>query len=260
MGKSAMSGSSIVCFLNRALGERVLIDLLERSELEVDLVVLHEESNRDFGTAIGSAAVMTVSWQEFISDWLPLHGREGLFSHGLSVLFGHRLPREVLDLCRNGVLNFHPSFLPFGRGAHPAAWAIWDDEPYGATLHLMDETLDTGPILNQVPIPIHETDTSTSLYEKGLNALWDLYLDSALSWLQGRGSDFHPQNGVGSSHSVAEVTSLTDLKLTSTMSVGRMIRLLRARTFGPHDGAHFRVGGEHYGVTVDVYRLDDLTE
>lgn len=260
MDEPIKSDTSILCFLNRPLGERILIDLLGRPELHVGLVVLHEERDRDFRSLSGSAAIPALSWGAFMSEWLPAHGQEDLFSHGVSVLFGHRLPPEVLRLCRKGVLNFHPSYLPFGRGAHPAAWAIWNEEPYGATLHLMDDTLDTGPILNQVSISIHATDTSDSLYEKSLNALWDLYGSSALQWLRGNEIQFHPQQGTGSSHSIADLATLTNLELTSSMSVGRAIQWLRARTFGTYDGAQFQIGGEQYGVTVRVYSSHKATD
>ena len=257
MDNSVNFESSIVCFLNRPLGEKVLNDLMEKSDLKVNLVVLHDEGNRDFGALAESTVV---SWNEFTFDWLPIHYQQSLFTHGISVLFGHRLPPEVLGLCRHGVLNCHPSFLPFGRGAHPAAWAIWKGEPYGATLHLMEDTLDTGPILDQVSIPVHLTDTSASLYAKGLLALWDLYLASALPWLRGQKSEFHPQQGVGSSYTIADLESLTNIELTSSMALGRALQLLRARTFGARDGAHFQISGEHYGVTVHVYNRNDVVE
>ncbi|NQV81984.1 MAG: hypothetical protein HQ495_15610 [Alphaproteobacteria bacterium] len=45
------------------------------------------------------------------------------------------------------VLNAHPGLLPEYRGATPVLWAISNHDPIGATLHQMDEEIDTGPLL-----------------------------------------------------------------------------------------------------------------
>ncbi len=69
--------------------------------------------------------------------------------------FSRRLPIEVLRLPRLGCLNVHPSLLPDNRGPDPLFWTFWRGDPTtGVTVHLMDEGLDTGPILLQERIPV----------------------------------------------------------------------------------------------------------
>jgi methionyl-tRNA formyltransferase len=81
--------------------------------------------------------------------------------------FGQLLPRPVLELPGCGCINIHPSLLPRHRGAAPVAAAILaGDEFTGVTIMLMDEGLDTGPVLTRVQIAISDRDNSGSLGSK----------------------------------------------------------------------------------------------
>jgi len=56
----------------------------------------------------------------------------------------------LLSAPKQGAINFHPSYLPRCRGAHPVYWTIAAEEPYGGvSCHFMEETIDTGPLLAQ---------------------------------------------------------------------------------------------------------------
>src|SRR5439155_9924970 len=64
------------------------------------------------------------------------------------VAYGQILPRWLLDLPAVAPVNVHASLLPLYRGAAPVAWALLRGDPVtGCTTMLMEETLDTGPIL-----------------------------------------------------------------------------------------------------------------
>jgi len=64
------------------------------------------------------------------------------------VAYGQIVPRSILELPRNGVLNVHASLLPRWRGAAPVAHAILaGDAETGVTIMRMDEQLDHGPVL-----------------------------------------------------------------------------------------------------------------
>lgn len=66
------------------------------------------------------------------------------------VAYGRFIPSELLDVPRLGVVNLHPSLLPRHRGPSPVATAILEgDEFTGVTVMLLDEGMDTGPILSQ---------------------------------------------------------------------------------------------------------------
>lgn len=80
------------------------------------------------------------------------------------VAFGQILPRSVIDVAPRGTVNVHASLLPRLRGAAPIQWAIAGGETTtGVSTMLIDEGLDTGPVLLQRPIAIRAEETAADL-------------------------------------------------------------------------------------------------
>ena len=78
--------------------------------------------------------------------------------------YGEILRRNVLALPPRGCVNVHASLLPRHRGAAPIAAAILaGDATTGVTIMLMDEGMDTGPMLAQAEERIRPDDTTGSL-------------------------------------------------------------------------------------------------
>lgn len=83
------------------------------------------------------------------------------------VAYGQIIPASILQIPPRGIVNVHGSLLPRYRGAAPIQWAIARGETEtGVTTMLMDEGLDTGPILLQRKIAISEEDTGGTLEGK----------------------------------------------------------------------------------------------
>lgn len=100
--------------------------------------------------------------------------------------FGQILPKPVLDLPQKGCLNVHASLLPRWRGASPIQAAIAaGDEHSGITIMLMDEGLDTGPILSQRSIPLPFGITGIQLSQQLANLGATTLIDILPSYLQG---------------------------------------------------------------------------
>jgi len=80
------------------------------------------------------------------------------------VAYNFILPQWLLDIPKHGVINLHPSMLPFLRGASPIRTAIKDDlrDQIGVTIMQMDATMDTGPILDQMPMIIEDAQWPVS--------------------------------------------------------------------------------------------------
>lgn len=84
----------------------------------------------------------------------------------LTAAYGEYLPKKVLDLPKKGPLNVHPSLLPKYRGASPVQTAIIEGETLsGVSLMLMDEKMDSGPVLAQREVMIPENITSGEMME-----------------------------------------------------------------------------------------------
>ncbi len=100
--------------------------------------------------------------------------------------YGQILRPEVLAIPPAGIINVHPSLLPKYRGASPIAGALLaGEEETGVTIMLMDEGMDTGPILAQKATEIRSEDTTGSLEDRLANLGAELLVDTLSRWLDG---------------------------------------------------------------------------
>lgn len=81
--------------------------------------------------------------------------------------YGRIIPKAVLELPRLGCVNVHPSLLPKYRGPSPMQSAIRNgDATTGITIMLLDEGMDTGPLLSFVNIGLDDNETLETLTRK----------------------------------------------------------------------------------------------
>lgn len=98
--------------------------------------------------------------------------RDFFTSHGVELVVDAGYDRiqtaPLLDAFENRVINLHPSLLPdFGGGMDAIQRAIESGTKVtGATVHLVSEALDAGPILVQEVVPILEGDTVETLTKR----------------------------------------------------------------------------------------------
>ena len=79
----------------------------------------------------------------------------------------HLLTIDFLERFPNAVVNVHPSLLPAFPGAHAVEEQLAAGVgEAGATVHLVDEGIDSGPILAQERIPILDGDTPETLHAR----------------------------------------------------------------------------------------------
>jgi methionyl-tRNA formyltransferase len=103
------------------------------------------------------------------------------------VAYGQILRRAVLDIPPKGTLNVHASLLPRHRGAAPVAAAIRaGDEQTGVSIMLLDEGLDTGPVLATQSTPILDEDTAGALTDRLATLGAALLVETLPAWLDGR--------------------------------------------------------------------------
>jgi methionyl-tRNA formyltransferase len=101
--------------------------------------------------------------------------------------YGKILPKPVLNLPEYGCINVHASLLPRWRGASPIQHAILcGDEKTGVTIMLMDEGVDTGPILSQSEISVDSQETAETLSSKLANEGAELLIHTIPQYFSGR--------------------------------------------------------------------------
>ena len=98
-----------------------------------------------------------------MADWLEEHGVELVVCAG----YMHLLDRSFLDRFPERVVNVHPAPLPDFPGAHPLEDLLAAGAPTAAaTVHYLDEGVDTGAVIASEPVPVLPDDTVESLRER----------------------------------------------------------------------------------------------
>lgn len=95
------------------------------------------------------------------------------------IAYGRIIPKAMLSIPKYGFINVHASLLPKYRGAAPVQRAVIDGEKEtGVTVMKIDEGLDTGDMILQKKVAIHDDTTAESLFDTlsrvGAEALMDV--------------------------------------------------------------------------------------
>ena len=103
-----------------------------------------------------------------------------------------KIPATVVDAFRGRMVNIHPALLPafggkgmYGMNVHRAVLdygAHWS----GATVHLVDEEYDHGPIVLQEPVPVYPDDTPDTLAARVLKVEHRIYPMALRFFARGR--------------------------------------------------------------------------
>jgi methionyl-tRNA formyltransferase len=128
--------------------------------------------------------------------------------------------------------NLHPGFLPFNKGIFPQVFSILNEYPCGATLHLIDESIDGGRIIERREVAIDSIDTSFDVFKK-IIAVEMQILESNLENLISGEFKFIDEERVGNYNSMNDFKELCNLDLAENGTMRQHLNLLRALT---HDG------------------------
>ena len=97
------------------------------------------------------------------------------------------LSPEFVRRYRGRILNVHPALLPMFPGLHAQRQALEHGvKVSGATVHFVDEGVDTGPIVLQSAVPVLEGDTEASLTARILVEEHRLYPEAIRLYAEGR--------------------------------------------------------------------------
>lgn len=198
--------------------------------LDAGIEVLRPESSRDPGLVQRLA--------EIDPDCCPV------------VAYGGLIPANLLAVPRLGWVNLHFSLLPSWRGAAPVQHAIWHgDRVTGATTFLLDEGMDTGPILASLTTEIGPDETSGSLLGRLSVDGADL-LVRTLDTLSTGTATATPQEG---EPSLAPKITTQDARIDWTRPADAIDCQVRAMT--PAPGAWTTLGDDRLRllpITIDV--------
>jgi len=161
-------------------------------------------------------------------DWLFIIGWSQIASY------------DLINSPKKGCIGMHPTLLPIGRGRAAIPWAIIKGlEKTGVSMFVLDEGVDTGPILGQYEIPMKLNETAMELYDK-VNIAHELLIAKIYPHLQNDQYDLTNQD-----HSLATVwegRSPSDGELNLNMDINDVDKLVRATT-KPYPGAYIVQNG-----------------
>jgi phosphoribosylglycinamide formyltransferase-1 len=103
------------------------------------------------------------AWDRALAAELAAHEPDLVVSAGFMKLVGP----AVLEAFGGRLINTHPALLPAFPGAHAVRDALAAGAPVtGATVHVVDAGLDTGPVLAQREVPVRPDDDEPRLHER----------------------------------------------------------------------------------------------
>jgi methionyl-tRNA formyltransferase len=143
--------------------------------------------------------------------------------------------------------NFHPGILPEYRGAGAYSWTLINKEKEtGITLHVIDEGIDSGNIIDIQSFKInHEADTAETLFDRGNELLFDMFR----SWFEKLLVGEYKEKEQDSSNSA--IYYRRDLNKAKDIS-----NYIRAFTFSDKESAYF-VNNDGEKVYIDFWSKDE---
>ena len=151
--------------------------------------------------------------------------------------YGLFLPPETLALPPLGALNIHPSLLPLYRGPSPVASAIMaGDNTTGVTIILLDDGMDSGPILAQRETPIGADETAAALTTRLFDMGATLLADTLPAW---RARRITPAPQDESRATITRLLSREDGAIDWHMPAAQIARQVRAYHTWPSAFTHW---------------------
>lgn len=241
----------LALFADGEVGLKITRFLLEqyRQDLEV-IVVMREGLVAQLAEAAGVTLLKFTNEKQLAAE-LPAEIDLGLLAWWPKIL-----KEALLDIPRLGFINTHPSLLPWNRGKHYNFWALVEQAPFGVTLHKVDQGVDSGATVAQLPVAYDWTDTGETLYHKAQTAMVSLFEKIWPTLRNGKIDPMPQPEGVGSFHRANELDQASRIDLDRSYLGRELLNLLRARTFRPHPGCWFEEGGDRYEIAIEIRKSE----
>jgi methionyl-tRNA formyltransferase len=239
-------------FADQDVGLHAVRYVLEQFPQHIKNVVTM--SNNQIAEMARSSGCQTLDWKEITAQ-----NAKTIFK-GVEIIFLAWWPKIIqgfiIDAPRVGVVNFHPSLLPYNRGKNYNFWTIVEDTPFGVTLHFVDEGIDSGDILFQAPVAKTWEDTGATLYFKAKREILSLFQNHYMDIIEGRYTRVKQDTAQGTIHYSKELDACSRLVLDKYYSLRELLNLLRARTFEGKPACYFGDEGKKFEVRVSISEIN----
>jgi len=159
----------------------------------------------------------------------------GKYSLIFSIHCKQIFPKELVSKVE--CINLHPGYNPYNRGWFPQVFCILNGKKAGATLHVMNSDIDSGPIIAQTEVKIESWDTSLSAYDKIQKAEIELLSKNLNSILTASFTSHIPETG--NYNSIGDFKAINQIRLEETGTFKEFLDRLRALTHPPYKNAYY---------------------
>lgn len=229
---------------------QAIANIFKKNNFPVHLLICTQKSGEDYASQIKK----TVQHKEFhfYETWInTVKDDQKIFDLGILCWWPFIIKKKSLSLATRGYINFHPSFLPYGRGKYGNFWTFVEDTPFGVTLHWADESIDGGAIAFQKEITKEWTDTGYTLYEKACASIIKLFEENFHKIVNGD-IPKKDQDANLPVHYSQIINEASKINLEHTYKARELINLIRARTFEGHPGTWFEDKGKIYEMRISI--------
>ena len=168
------------------------------------------------------------------------------------VAYGQLIPKEFLDLSKNGFINIHASLLPKWRGAAPIQRAIMNlDEVTGISVMRINEKLDAGPTMLKKEIKL-DNEMNAEDVSNQLSKIGSEIISDCLDLIEIGKAKFVEQNHNKATH--AQKINKEEAKIKWDEDAIKIIAKINGLYLNP--GAWFLFQGERYKILKAI--LSDL--
>lgn len=142
------------------------LQLLINSKYKICAVAVDEDNNSEFNIInSGSISIQSLAFDNSIplvklnENFTDMDSKISLFQPDIILVscYARLIPQSVLSIANVGAFNLHPSLLPLFRGPTPLFWQFREGiSDFGVTLHRMNSEFDTGNIISQTKVEMHD--------------------------------------------------------------------------------------------------------
>tara|TARA_B100000787_G_C16189651_1_gene296658 strand:+ start:333 stop:1049 length:717 start_codon:yes stop_codon:yes gene_type:complete len=163
------------------------------------------------------------------------------------------VPAKLFTKFKNSI-NFHPAYLPYGRGWYPHVHTLIKKFKWGVTLHKIFPGMDDGDIWCQKEIKFNKFSTATELYKISSNEILKLFKSNFQKIITGKITS-KKQNGKILIFTKKNLIKYDKLLLNKKYKLIDLIKINNARSFKKKTFNFFKYMGKKYSFKIDIKKL-----
>ena len=172
------------------------------------------------------------------------------------------LPEMVWNMPRLGTFNLHASLLPQYRGAAPINWAVMNGETEtGITTFFLKHEIDTGEVIQQVKVPIADTDDVGIVHDKLMKLGGDLVLETVDAILEDRIKTI-PQEKMVSDAELRPAPKIfkETCRINWNATVKEVYDFIRGLSPYPAAWTELQIPGVNSPLSMKIYRTEKISQ